>query len=338
MSRRNLTVLTHAVATRVLFEGRRAVGIEFLREGIKRRIRASAEVILCGGTVNSPQLLQLSGIGPGALLRRHGVEVVVDSPRVGDNLQDHYFMPTVYRLKPGAVTLNERSRGLRLVGEAVKYAVSRKGLFSQSAAHVTAFCRSRPGLSGPDVQFHIIAASMDLEQVNKKQVMALENEPGLTIAPCQLRPESRGTIQIQSPDPTAHPAIQPNYLKDPLDQEVAAAALRLARRVADQPALRDWIESEMLPGPGAQTDAELLDYARAAGSPLYHPVGTCAMGSAAADVLDPRLRVRGVEGLRVVDASVMPRLPSGNTNAPTIMIAEKAADLIAGETAQLSAA
>jgi choline dehydrogenase len=332
MGRKNLRVITNALATRILFENKRAVGIEYIRDRLTHKVKVTREVISCGGTVNSPQLLQLSGIGPGELLQRHGIHVVIHSPRVGGNLQDHYMIPTVFRLKPGSVSLNEQSRGSRLVVEALKFAVRRKGLFAQSAAHVTAFCRSRPDISAPDLQFHAMAATMDFDKVNQKQVMALEDKPGLTISPCQLRPESRGTIHIRSSDPSVYPSIQPNYLENSMDQEVAAAGLQLVRKVASQRALQRWIESEKTPGAACDTDAALLNHARNVGSPLYHPVGTCAMGSEDVDVLDPQLRVRGVDGLRVVDASVMPRIPSGNTNAPTIMLAEKAADLILGIT------
>ncbi|HEX3405972.1 MAG TPA: GMC oxidoreductase [Caulobacteraceae bacterium] len=193
------------------------------------------------------------------------------------------------------------------------------------------FCKSRPELAGPDIQFHILPATMDTEKLMAEQKMELEGEPGLTIAPCQVRPESRGSIRIRSPNPTVYPAIQPNYLSDPIDQQVAVASLRWARKIAAQPALSKWIDHEMLPGPDATTDDDLLAFARMAGSTIYHPVGTCQMGHGPQAVVDPQLRVHGIAGLRVVDASVMPRLVSGNTNAPTIMIAEKAADLILGK-------
>jgi choline dehydrogenase len=204
----------------------------------------------------------------------------------------------------------------------------KKGLLTLSAAHVAVFCKSREGLAGPDIQFHILPATMDPEKLANAQKMELEKEPGLTIAPCQLRPESRGTIRIKSPDPSAYPAIRPNYLSDRLDQEVIVAGLRWGRRIAQRPELARFIERELMPGPDAVTDEQLLDHARTWGTTIYHPVGTCAMGRGPGAVVDPQLRVNGVEGLRVVDASVMPRLVSGNTNAPTIMIAEKASDMI----------
>ena len=330
MERPNLRVETEALTTRVLFEGKRAVGIEYRQGGEVKTAKASAEVILAGGAINSPQLLQLSGIGPGALLREHGVEVIADLPGVGENLQDHYVMAVTYRLKAGTISVNELTKGPRFLGEVVKYAFQRKGLLTLSAAHVAAFCKSRPDLSGPDIQFHILPASQNLEKFVLQGKMELDDQPGLTIAPCQVRPESRGTIRIKSNDATAYPAIAPNYLSDPLDQEVAVAGLKWGRKIAAQPALKPWIEHEMLPGVELATDDDLLGYARMAGSTIYHPVGTCQMGHGPMAVVDPQLRVRGVEGLRVVDASVMPRLISGNTNAPTIMIAEKAADMILG--------
>lgn len=333
MGRKNLTVETRALATKVIFEGKRAVGVEYTQNGVRKIVRATREVILAGGAINSPQLLQLSGIGPGALLAEHGIDVVVDLPGVGENLQDHYVMAVTYRLKAGTVSVNELTKGPRFVGEVLKYAFQRKGLLTLSAAHVAAFCKSRPDLSGPDIQFHILPASQNLEKAMVEGKMELDNEPGLTLAPCQVRPESRGTIRITSADPTVYPAIAPNYLSDPLDQEVAVAGLKWGRKIASQPALAPWIDHEMLPGPDFTNDESLLGYARMAGSTIYHPVGTCAMGTGPRAVVDAQLRVHGVQGLRVVDASVMPRLVSGNTNAPTIMIAEKAADMVLGKVA-----
>ncbi len=337
MGRANLRVETRALTGKVLFEGKKAVGVEFSQGGVKKTAKAKKEVILCGGAINSPQLLQLSGIGPAALLKQHGIEVLVDAPGVGENLQDHYVMSVTYRLKAGTISVNELTKGPRFIGEAMKYLFQRKGLLTLSAAHIAAFCKSRPDLSSPDIQFHILPATMDVEKLVNEQKMELEGVPGLTIAPCQVRPESRGTIRIVSADPTVYPSIQPNYLSNPLDQEVAVASLKWSRAIAAQPALKPYIEHELMPGTDLQSDEALLEFARMSGSTIYHPVGTCQMGHGPNAVVDPQLNVHGVEGLRVVDASVMPRLVSGNTNAPTIMIAEKAADMILGKATAMAA-
>lgn len=331
MKRPNLRVVTGALATRIVLDGRRATGVEFIRGGLTHVAHASGEVILAGGAINSPQLLQLSGIGPSALLVENGIDVEADLPGVGENLQDHYVMPQAYRLKSGTLSINELTRGLRLVSETIKYAARRKGLLTLSAAHIAAFCKSRTDLSGPDIQFHILPATAEPSKGLEDHDMELEREPGLTIAPCQLRPESRGTVRIKSSDPAMHPRIVPNYLSATTDQEVAVAALRWGRRIAEQEPLAGFILHENQPGTAIQSDRDLLEFARCFGTTIYHPVGTCAMGNSAHSVLDAQLRVKGLSGLRVVDASIMPRLVSGNTNAPTIMIAEKASDLIRAE-------
>lgn len=333
MNRPNLKVETRALARRVTMQGRKATGVEYAQDG--RVITASArhEVILAGGAINSPQLLQLSGIGDGRLLQSLGVAVVHDLPGVGENLQDHYVVTASFRLKPGVTSINETSRGLPFVKEAFKYVFQRKGLLTLSAAHIAAFVKSRPDLISPDIQYHILPATIDAEKLAAQGVMELDQAPGLTIAPCQVRPESRGSIRIKSADPTVYPSIQPNYLSDPLDREVIVAGLKWARKIASQPALQPYMQGELLPGDSAKSDADLLEYARNNGATIYHPVGTCQMGRSPRAVVDPQLRVHGVEGLRVVDASIMPRLVSGNTNAPTIMIAEKASDMILGRAA-----
>jgi choline dehydrogenase len=330
MARANLTVETEALVEAVLFEGKRAVGIRYRKGGEVREVRAAREVILCGGAVNSPQLLELSGIGDPAVLAAAGIPVRHALPGVGTNLQDHYVVSVQFRLKPGTVTVNEMSRGWRLVQEAARYLVSRKGLLTLSAAHVQAYWRSRPGLDGPDVQYHILPATVDVERFVATQAWELERVPGLTIAPCQLRPESRGTIHVTSADPAAPPAIRPNYLSDPIDQQTIVAGVRFARTLAAQPALAPYMVGEIEPGVAKQSDDDLLAWVRERGSTIYHPVGTCRMGQASDPlaVTDPAGRVHGVAGLRVVDASLMPRLVSGNTNAPTIMIAEKISDAI----------
>ena len=326
--RANLRVETRAHATAIVTEGGRAVAVTFLQDGITRTARASGEIIVAAGAIGSPQLLQLSGIGPYSLLRQHGVKVVRDLPGVGGNLQDHYIASMLYRLKPRVPSINAQSRGLPLVREIVRYATQRSGLLALSAAHVAAFSRSRKDLASPDLQFHVLPASLDIAAAISKGTRVLEREPGLTFAVCQLRPESRGSVCIRSADAASHPAITPHYLVDALDREVLVAGLRQVREVVAQAALRDLVASEILPGSAAASDDDLLHHARATGGSIYHPVGTCAMGVGPSAVVDARLRVHQVPGLRVVDASVMPRITSGNTNAPVIMIAEKASDMI----------
>ena len=329
LTRSNLTLEIHAQAERVVFEGKRATGIRYFQDGKSIEARARREVILSGGAVNSPQMLELSGIGDPQVLAAAGVPVLQPLKGVGTNLQDHYMVSTKFRLKD-CISVNELSRGWRLVREVARYATQRRGLLALSAAHIQAYVRTRPGLAGPDVQYHILPGSMDADAYVNKGELVLEKLPGLTIAPCQLRPESRGSIHIKTAAPLDRPSIRPNYLADPIDQTTIVAGLRWARTLAAQPALHPWMAEELMPGTDLQGDDELLAYAREFGSTLYHPVGTAAMGRTddPMAVVDSHLRVHGIEGLRVVDASVMPRLVSGNTNAATVMIAEKASDMI----------
>jgi choline dehydrogenase len=333
MQRRNLQVETNAIAAKVLFEGKRAVGVEFLQNGIRRTARADKEVILAAGSVASPQILELSGIGQGALLQRHGIPVVQNLNGVGENLQDHYMIGMQWRFKQEHQSINERTHGLRLALEILRYGLTRKGVLSLPVAHVAAFIRSKPGLEEPDIQLHAMPASIDLGRLAQEQAFRPEKQPGMTITPCQLRPQSRGSIHIKSPDPAAYPAIRHNYLGDPADQEAAIRGLKLSRKVAAQPAIARYVESETAPGPGVQTDEQIAEYTKLAGTTLYHCVGTCRMGRDPDAVVDPQLRVHGVERLRVADASIMPTIVSGNTNAPVIMIAEKASDMILGRSA-----
>ncbi len=335
MGRPNLTVATEAQTTKILFEGKRASGVAYRQRGLARTARARREVILAAGAVASPQILELSGIGRGDILQKHGIAVLHELKGVGENLQDHYMIGCQWRLKPDCVTVNELSRGPRLIGEILKYGYARRGLLSLAVAHIVAFCRSRMELAHPDLQFHMMAASMDLEILGKTQALVLEKEPGLTCTPCQIRPESRGSVHVKSPDALAYPAIVPNYLADPADKMAAIAGLDWARKIMNQPAIMPFLAA---PGdPFGDTDESKLAYAAMAGATLYHAVGTCKMGHDTMAVVDPQLRVRGIEGLRVVDASIMPRICSGNTNAPTIMIAEKASDMILGKSAAAAA-
>ncbi len=322
LKRRNLTVEVHALAHRVLFDGHRAVGVEYAQNGAVQRARARGEVLLAGGSINSPQLLQLSGVGPGELLRSHGIAVVHDLPGVGANLQDHLNSRVVYRMRR-ANTLNEISRSrLRQLRAGLEYVLARRGALMMGAAPIGLFVRTRPGLDSPDVQYQFLAGSF------VRPGKEMHDFPGCqaTCIPC--RPESRGWLRIRSPDPAAAPAIQPNYLSTQADKDTLIAGLRIARKVFESPAMAKLAVGEFLPGPATQSDAQWLEHiARTAGT-TFHPTSTCMMGGPERGVVDTELRVHGVEGLRVVDASVMPTVVSGNTNATVIMIAEKAADLI----------
>jgi choline dehydrogenase len=326
MQRPNLKVLTAALTTRVLFNGSTATGVECRLDGQLRQYRARREVLVCGGAINSPQLLMLSGIGPAAHLQQMGIEVRADSPDVGACLQDHLCVPMSWHLKPGSASYNARLRGLGMLGSVLQYLMFRRGPMTMPAADVGIFCKSDPTLDRPDIQFHALPVSGDVEG-SKKQA---EQVPGFTLAPCALRPTSQGTVRLAQPDAAAAPLISPNYLATEQDRRVLLAGMHWARRIAAAQPLVALIECEHQPGPATDSDARLLDYAARAMSTVHHPVGTCRMGSDARAVVDAQLRVRGVSGLRVIDASVMPSITSGNTNAPTVMIAERAADLILG--------
>ena len=322
-SRANLTIATGALAERVRVADGRAVGVDYVLGGKRVQANALKEVILSAGAVQSPQLLELSGIGQPELLRQHGIDVVADLPGVGENYRDHYASSVAWRVK-GTTTLNQDTRGVNLVWEALKYGFARRGALTYTAGIAHGFVRTRPELETPDVQFHFAHASY----ARSAKRGALEKEPGMTCSVCQLRPESTGSIHIQSAEPTAPPAIKPNFLSEDADRAALIEGMRIGRRVGAAPSLARYADHELYPGDGVQTDDELLDFCRRTGGTVYHPIGTCKMGSDAKAVVDDRLRVRGVKGLRVADASIMPTLVSGNTNAPSIMIGEKGAAMI----------
>jgi choline dehydrogenase len=320
--RPNLQVLTGALATRLLFEGRRCVGIAFRRGDRDERALAAREVILSGGSINSPQLLQISGVGPGEHLKSIGVEVVHDAPNVGRNLIDHYAVRITHRVK-SLISINQLSRGARLAAEAAKFAITGKGALTFGVTSATIFCRSREGLASPDLQLLFTPASYDQNRFGE-----LERLSGMTVAVCPTRPDSRGSVMARSSDPREYPDLRPGYLTAESDLHVMLAGIRHVRRIFAQPALARHSLGETLPTEAVASDLELMAFSRTGGTSLYHQVGACRMGEDPGAVVDSRLRVRGIAGLRVVDASIMPTLTTGNTNAPTIMIGEKGAAMI----------
>jgi choline dehydrogenase len=320
--RPNLAVVSNALARRILFSGRRAAGVEYRCGDTTRVAHANAEVIVAGGAFNSPQLLQMSGLGPAALLESFGINVVADMPGVGADLQDHLQVRMQYRCTE-PITMNDVFHSWRHRAAAgLRYALFRKGLLAIGAGYAGGFFRTSALAATPDVQVHFIIFSADTSGA------ALHSFPGFIASVCQLRPESRGFVRIKSADPEKPPAIQPRYLSTPTDRDTVVAGLKLLRRIMSQPAMRRYIAEERAPDPRCTGDAELLAFARATGSTVFHPTSTCRMGSDSAAVVDERLRVHGIERLRVIDGSIMPTLVSGNTNAAIVMIAEKGADMI----------
>jgi choline dehydrogenase len=328
LPRPNLTVITKAQTSRILFEGNRAVGVEYVQDKQVHQIRAEREVILSGGAINSPQVLLLSGVGDGDHLREQGIKTVTDLKGVGQNLQDHLHSSVKWSCTQN-ITLFNNVKPLGAALAMAQYYLFKSGPSTTPGLEALAFLKSRPEVADPDLQYHF--------------VMALYNDHGRDIVQRHgfmsyfnlSRPESRGYIKLRSTDPLAHPIIEPNYLESENDLRTLRAGLKISRDVIAQNAFDPYRGEELAPGPAVKTDKEIDDYIRQNSETLYHPVGTCKMGSDAQAVVDDQLRVHGVEGLRVVDASIMPRLVSGNTNAPTIMIAEKAADMILGR-AQLA--
>ena len=320
--RQNLAVVSDALATRLLFSGRRAVGVEYRQGDTTQTAYADGEVIVAGGAFNSPQLLQLSGLGPAKLLRELGIDVIADMPGVGADLQDHLQVRMQYRCTE-PITMNDVINNWRhRYGAGLRYLLSRKGLLTIGAGYAGAFLRTRPELETPDVQIHFLIFSADTAGA------ALHAFPGFMTSVCQLRPESRGFVRIKSSDPSVAPAIQPRYLTSRADCDTVIAGLKTMRRVMNQKAMRKYIAEERAPGEQCQSDADLLAFARANGTTVYHPTSTCRMGSDPAAVVDERLRVCGFERLRVIDASIMPTVVSGNTNAAAVMIGEKGAAMV----------
>ena len=327
MARKNLDVRTYAQATRVLFDGVRAVGVAYCHPAHPARgraVRARREVIVACGAINTPKLLQLSGLGPAALLRQHGIEVVRDLPGVGENLSDHYSVRIVARVK-NSKTMNELVKGLSLAGQISRWMMKRPSIMALSPSLLHYFWKSTPDLAAPDLQGVFTPASY-----KEGYVGVLDDFPGMTAGVWQHRPDSRGQVRIQSADPLQDPLILANYLEDERDQVTLVRGIRLARRLLQSQALAPYFDSEALPGPLCESDSELLDFARRFGVSSYHVNGTARMGPAGDKfaVVDAQLRVHGVQNLRVIDSSVMPSMPSANICAATMMIGNKAADLI----------
>ena len=322
MARPNLTVLTHAQSEGLILEGRQAAGVRFSYKGAPAEVRAGREVILSAGAIGSPHLMQLSGLGPGALLQKHGIDVAQDIPELGENLQDHLQIRCAFRVT-GVKTLNTMASsmfGKAMIG--LDYLLRRRGPMAMAPSQLGAFAYSSDNLASPDLEYHVQPVTLDAFG------QPPHDFPAITASVCHLRPESRGHVRLNTPDPKAHPVIRLNYLSTEGDRLVAARAIRLTRRIMAQQPLARYKPEEFKPGPEFQTDAQLAKGAGDIASTIFHPVGTARMGTDQGAVVDARLRVNGVAGLRVVDASIMPRITSGNTQAPVIMIAEKAADMI----------
>jgi choline dehydrogenase len=332
LKRPNLQLVTKALVHRVVFDGKRAVGVEFSRNGHVERADALAEVILAAGAIGSPHLLQLSGVGDPALLGRIGVSLVHELPGVGRNMQDHYVVRMTYPIH-GMGTINEKARGLPLAGEVLRYLVTGKGMLTYSASLIAASVKILPESATPDVQVSFAPGSFKDGQIGQ-----LEEDPGLTGGPWQMRPFSRGYIEATSNHPQDKPKINPGYLTEESDRRAIVGGLRFARRLFNATALKPYVGEERLPGAQVQSDDELLDYAKRNGNTVYHASCTCMMGPQSNCVVDSELKVHGMEGLRIIDASVMPSVTSTNTNAPTIMIAEKGAQMIRASARQKLAA
>ncbi|MBS0638776.1 MAG: GMC family oxidoreductase N-terminal domain-containing protein [Proteobacteria bacterium] len=322
--RTNLRIQTEALTQAVLLEGTRCTGVRYAVGGVSREAKAAREVVICAGAVNSPALLELSGIGQPERLQALGITVRQALPGVGENLRDHYAPRTRWRIGKKGITFNDRGRGLALVGQVARYLLQQPSLLNSVGAPLRAFVKSREGLEAPDLLLGWVP--MLTEPGPKGPRISVAS--GMTCYAHPMRPESKGRIHITSAEPGKPPSIHFNFLSAEIDAVLTVKAIRIARSIMTAPALRDWQVTEIGPGPDLQTDDEILEWVRRVGETTYHPVGTCKMGSDPMAVVDPELRVHGIAGLRVADASIMPTLTSGNTNAPSIMIGEKAADMV----------
>ena len=327
--RPNLHIETGALAEGLILDGTRCTGVRYSVGGQVKQALSGREVVISGGSINSPQLLELSGIGQPERLRDLGIAVRHALPGVGENLRDHYAPRTRWAVGKKGVTFNDRGRGLGLVGQALRYALFHQGLLSMVGAPMRAFVRSREGLASPD----LLLGWVPMLTVPGPRGPKISTQSGVTCYAHPMRPESKGHIHIVSADPRRAPAINFNFLSSPVDAELTVKAIEIARAIMTAPAMAPLRVSEIAPGPDAVTDSEIIDWVKRAAETTYHPVGTCKMGTDAMAVVDPRLRVHGISGLRVADASIMPVLTSGNTNAPSIMIGEKAADMILADAA-----
>ena len=324
-ARKNLRIITDAQATRILFEERRAVGVEFRIGGRTRNIRARRGVVICAGAIQSPHLLLLSGIGPGEQLRQNGVAVLADRRSVGENLQDHLQFRLIYKCT-NPITTNDALRSF--IGRArmgLEWLLDRTGPLAVGINQGGLFARVMPESRTPDIQFHVATLSADMAGGK------VHDFSGFTLSVCQLRPESRGRIELAAADPMVRPRICANYLATDYDRTCVVRAIAFARRLARTEPLSEYVAAEVAPGAAISSDADVLNFARSNGATIFHPAGSCRMGADDESVVDARLRVRGVEGLWVADCSIMPTLVSGNTNVPAIMIGEKASDMIAGD-------
>jgi len=327
LARPNLTVVSGALVTRIVFEGKRARGVEFVRGGETTTVRATREVLVCAGAIRSPQILELSGIGDAAIVRQLGIEVIEHLPGVGENLQDH-LMPRIAFECSMPSTINDMLRSPWRMGKALaRYALFRDGLFATSSFTALAYVRSRPDAPHTDIRLQI-GHSSSTSRFSASRATGIDPHSGFHLGGYFIFPQSRGRLHIRSRNAAESPRIEPRYLTHPDDREAIVSTLRILRCVSAQPALARFIVREVRPGRDLESDEQLLDYARDTGQTCFHPSGTCAMGEGPLAVVDPRLKVRGIGGLRVIDASVMPLLVSSNTNIPAIVIAEKGADLI----------